>query len=85
MYQATHINDNTNDNKINMTSINILSNITVISNNRTSLDNDYYQLQIYTEVKRNNSSIELWHHYLSLFSILIGIFIFKYIFIYLYN
>ncbi len=60
-------------NKNNSTSIYILSSTTVMINNRTSLDNDYYQQQIYTEVKRNNSYTELWHHYLSIFSILIGI------------
>jgi hypothetical protein len=42
--------------------------------NFSDIDNDYLQQQIYSEVKRNNSSIELWHHFLGVFGSLISLF-----------
>ncbi len=44
------------------------------SSNITEIDNDYFQQQIYNEVRRNNSFIELWKHIFGIFGCLISIF-----------
>jgi hypothetical protein len=58
-----------------------LSSTTLATNKSFSLDNDYYQQQIYMEVKRNNSSNEIWRHFLAIFSTLIGILMSQYLLI----
>ncbi len=38
------------------------------------IDNDYFQHEIYYEVRRNNSKTETWHHFFGVFGTLISIF-----------
>lgn len=44
------------------------------SSNLTEIDNDYVQYQIYNEVRRNNSFIELWRHIFGISGCLISLF-----------
>jgi hypothetical protein len=38
------------------------------------IDNDYFQHEIYYEVRRNNSKTETWHHFFGVFGTLISLF-----------
>jgi hypothetical protein len=43
-------------------------------NTSSEFDNDFLQVEIYNEYRRNNSKIEWWHHIFGLSGTLISIF-----------
>jgi hypothetical protein len=38
------------------------------------IDNDFFQHEIYYEVRRNNSNTESWHHFFGVFGTLLSLF-----------
>ena len=58
-------------NKISAHNESSLSNINEII---SEFDNDYFQQQIYQEVRQNNSALETWHHILGVTGSIISVF-----------
>jgi hypothetical protein len=56
---------------LNETSVYNQSNINKII---SEFDNDYFQQQIYQEVRQNNSAIETWHHILGVTGSIVSVF-----------
>jgi hypothetical protein len=56
--------------------LNKIKNLTFDLNftNLTEIDNEYFQHQIYNEVRRNNSNLETWRHVFGVFGSLISVF-----------
>ena len=60
----------------------LANNFSIFDNNNNAnnnllmneFDNDYYQQQIYQEVRQNNSVIETWRHYFGVSGSIISLF-----------
>ncbi len=44
------------------------------SSKSLEIDNDFFQHEIYYEVRRNNAKIEVWHHFFGVFGTLFALF-----------